>query len=104
MDTGTAAGPWVKQRRMALDLTQEALAQQVGCSAEMIAKIETDTRRPSRQVAALLAVALELTPEEQPRFVQWARRSPEVVAPAMASASAPHNGYRRITGPAREPL
>src|SRR4051794_4865852 len=97
MDTGTAAGPWVKQRRLALDLTQEALAQQVGCSAEMIGKIETDTRRPSRQVAALLAVALELTPDEQPRFVQWARRSLELLVPAGASAAAPHNGDRQST-------
>jgi WD40 repeat protein/DNA-binding XRE family transcriptional regulator len=80
-----------------LDLTQEALAHQVGCSTEMIGKIETATRRPSRQVAALLAVALELPPDEQPRFVQWARQSPALIAQAMASAVAPHNGGRQIT-------
>src|SRR4051794_6059044 len=104
MDTGMTPGPWVKQRRTVLDLTQAALAQQVGCSTELIGKIETDTRRPSRQVAALLAVALELTPEEQPRFVQWVRRSSELVAPAVASVSASHNGGGQITRPTQEPL
>ena len=97
MDAGMAVGPWIRQRRLALDLTQEALAHQVGCSTEMIGKIETATRRPSRQVAALLAVALELPPDEQPRFVQWARQSPELIAQAVASAVAPHNGGRQIT-------
>src|SRR3954470_8637570 len=43
-------GQWLRQRRKALDLTQEDLAQLVGCSAETIRKYEADKRRPSKQL------------------------------------------------------
>ena len=55
MDGDLSFGPWLKQRRKALDLTQHDLAQRVGCSAETIRKIEADRLRPSRQIAELLA-------------------------------------------------
>ncbi|MBI3166213.1 MAG: helix-turn-helix transcriptional regulator, partial [Chloroflexi bacterium] len=42
-------GTWVKRRRKALDLTQQELARQIGCSPSLIFKIESDERRPSRQ-------------------------------------------------------
>jgi transcriptional regulator with XRE-family HTH domain len=48
-------GAWLKRRRKALDLTQEALAQLVGCSVVSIRKFEGDEQRPSRQLAELLA-------------------------------------------------
>ncbi|MCB0144003.1 MAG: helix-turn-helix transcriptional regulator, partial [Caldilineaceae bacterium] len=48
-------GYWVQQRRMALDLTRPALARKVSCSPSTIKKIERDERRPSRQIATLLA-------------------------------------------------
>jgi transcriptional regulator with XRE-family HTH domain len=41
-------GHWIRRRRKALDLTQEALAQRVGCSVATIRKIETGSRRPSQ--------------------------------------------------------
>jgi len=39
----------------ALDLTLEELAAQIGCAAVTIRHIETDERRPSKQLAARLA-------------------------------------------------
>jgi transcriptional regulator with XRE-family HTH domain len=66
-------GEWVRRRRKALDLTQDELAVAVGCSKELIAKIEQDARRPSKQVAELLAQALCLAPEEVGLFVRAAR-------------------------------
>src|SRR5262245_21766013 len=66
-------GMWVRRRRKALDLTQDALARRVGCALSMIRKIEADERKPSRQVAALLANALELLPTEREPFLQAAR-------------------------------
>src|SRR5690349_21329156 len=42
MDAGASFGGWVKLRRRALRLTQAELAQQVGCSGELIRKIEAD--------------------------------------------------------------
>src|SRR5690349_16804156 len=66
-------GQWIKRRRKALDMTQDELARRVGYSLESIRKIEADARRPSRDVAALLAGALELAPEQHALFVQAAR-------------------------------
>jgi predicted ATPase/transcriptional regulator with XRE-family HTH domain len=68
-----SAGEWLRRRRKALDLTQDELAERVGCSKELIAKIEQDARRPSKQIAELLAVQLQLTVDEQPLFVQALR-------------------------------
>jgi predicted ATPase/transcriptional regulator with XRE-family HTH domain len=66
-------GLWIKRRRKALDLTQDALAALVGCSKDLIVKIEGDARRPSREIAALLATQLQLAPEERDDFIRCAR-------------------------------
>jgi transcriptional regulator with XRE-family HTH domain len=46
----TSFGTWIRRRRKALDLTQQ-LAERIGCSLSLIFKIESDERRPSRQIA-----------------------------------------------------
>ena len=66
-------GTWVRRRRKGLDLTQNALAERVGCTESMLRKIETDTRRPSKQLAIRLASALELTGSQQAAFLKAAR-------------------------------
>ncbi len=73
LDANPSFGLWLRRRRRALDLTQEALAQRVGCAAVTIRKIETDERRPSRQVAERLAEALDLGPGERAGFVRASR-------------------------------
>ena len=66
-------GEWVKRRRKALDLTQEELAQRAGCSVFALRKIESGERRPSKQLADLLAEALEISSEEKQTFKKVAR-------------------------------
>jgi len=66
-------GDWIRRRRRALDLTREALAGQVGCAVVTIRKIETDERRPSRQIAAHLAECLLIPAQERAAFLQAAR-------------------------------
>jgi len=66
-------GYWLRRRRKALDLTQEALAQRVGCSGFSIRKIEADERRPSRRLAERLAVSLAIPEEERRDFLNAAR-------------------------------
>jgi transcriptional regulator with XRE-family HTH domain/Tol biopolymer transport system component len=68
-----AFGTWLRERRRGLDLTQEKLAGLVGCSRDLIKKLELGQRRPSRQMAELIAEALDLPLKERPVFVQWAR-------------------------------
>ena len=67
-------GKWVKRRRKTLDLTQQELAQKVGCSLATIIKIEADERRPSRQIAELLAQVLDLPPDQHNLFLKIARQ------------------------------
>ncbi len=74
IETETSFGAWVKRRRKALDLTREDFARQVGCSTSLILKIETDERRPSRQMAELLARHLEIPQDQRPLFLKIARQ------------------------------
>src|SRR5215207_6911297 len=67
-------GSWIKRRRKALDLTQQELARRVGCSGSLIFKIESDERRPSRQIAELLAEYLEILPDQRNLFLKVARQ------------------------------
>src|SRR5919202_483983 len=91
MTSDLSFGPWLKQQRKACDLTQEALAERVGCATETIRKIEADRLRPSRELAERLAMKLAIPPEARPRFIQAARTTrstaratvPEVVMPSQ---------------------
>lgn len=66
-------GNWIRQRRRALDFTQEQLAASIGCSLSAIRKIEADERRPSRQVAELLADTLVVPAGDRAVFLRVAR-------------------------------
>ncbi|GIV85960.1 MAG: hypothetical protein KatS3mg052_2967 [Candidatus Roseilinea sp.] len=66
-------GYWVRRRRLALDLTQAELGRRAGASAAAIRKIEADERRPSRELAELLASALGVPDEERAAFLAAAR-------------------------------
>ncbi len=55
MDVPGSFGLWVKQLRKELDLTQAELAGRAACSPVTIKKIEADERRPSKQMADMLA-------------------------------------------------
>ena len=98
-------GNWIRQRRRALDLTQEEVAASIGCSISAIRKIEADERRPSHQVAALLADMLQIADPDRALFLKVARRelgfnrletldaselatpAPPVAAPVLAGAA-----------------
>ncbi len=69
METRDSFGYWVHRRRKALDLTQAALAQCIGCALVTLRKIEADERRPSPQMAERLAQCLALPAAEWPGFV-----------------------------------
>ncbi len=73
MDGNASFGLWLKQRRKALRLTQDEVAQHVGCAVVTIRKIEADERRPSEQIAARLADLLAIAPDDRVAFVKAAR-------------------------------
>lgn len=73
LESPTSFSDWLKLRRKQLDLTQEELAQRAGCSIFALRKIEAGERRPSKQLAALLAHSLEIPPADQQTFIRVAR-------------------------------
>lgn len=90
MDTEISFGRRVQRRRQLLDISADGLAAQASISVHMLRKIERDERRPSREVAALLADALKIAPAEREQFLRAARQQmgtaqPDV--PAVLPAS-----------------
>lgn len=67
--TTASFGYWVRRQRKALDFTQGDLARVVGCARVTVSKIEQDERRPSRQMAELLAEHLAVPAEERTLFL-----------------------------------
>jgi predicted ATPase/transcriptional regulator with XRE-family HTH domain len=66
-------GEWLKRRRKQLRLTQRELAANAYCSVVMIKKIEADERRPSPELAELLATALKIPQPDRHLFIKVAR-------------------------------
>src|SRR5574342_385755 len=113
METTISFGYWLRRQRKALDLTQQALAERVGCSLAAIKKIESDERKPSRQIAERLADILGVPAGQRKIFLECARglrpvdqlalaHEPAVPTPVRRSAlqtleSFPHNLSIQLT-------
>jgi predicted ATPase/transcriptional regulator with XRE-family HTH domain len=67
-------GDLLRDLRSDHGLTRQALGREIGCSARSLEKIEQGERRPSQQMAELLADYFELTGQQQANFLQVARR------------------------------
>jgi len=111
LDASGLFSEWLKLRRKALDLTQEELAERAGCSVFALRKIESGERRPSKQLAALLATALEIPDEEQTTFIRVARgdlnierlrtSNPDISPPSITDFIARHQAHEN-SSPATE--
>ncbi len=71
--TFTSFGSWVRARRRQLDLTQAELGKRASCSEATIRKIEAEERKPSVQLAELLAHALSIPLDDYRHFMAVAR-------------------------------
>ncbi|HXF60906.1 MAG TPA: tetratricopeptide repeat protein, partial [Caldilineaceae bacterium] len=95
MNTAADFADYVRRRRRALDLTRTELAARVGCSPDTIKKIEEGERRPSKELAVLLAHHLAIGEAERPLFVAMARgqAAPDPVAPGPSHLPAPLTSF-----------
>ena len=66
-------GGWLKQQRKQKSIGPDDLSEQVGCSTITLLKIEAGERRPSRQLALLLADFFRIPADEREAFVTFAR-------------------------------
>lgn len=96
-------GEWLKQRRTALRLTQRETAVRAHCSLAMLKKIEADERRPSPELADLLATALELPPDMRPAFIAVARGERPVDALTQSREDTEHHTTAESTALAASP-
>lgn len=87
---------WIKHRRHALDLTQEDLAECVGCSTVTVQKIEAGERRPSKQIAQRLAECLQVPGEEREAFIRSARGEHEADRSSPGGPGPEYAGRRPI--------
>jgi predicted ATPase/DNA-binding XRE family transcriptional regulator len=100
-------GHWLTLRRQAARLQRSELATRIGCAAVTLQKIELDERRPSRQLAELLANQLAIQPHEHEIFIRVARGELPVdrLPPPRPNVAGPINLPRLTTalaGRARE--
>ena len=73
MERDASFGAWLTQQRQRLHIQRTDLAARIGCAVVTLRKIEADERRPSRQVAELLAEHLDIPPHTRDLFVRVAR-------------------------------
>src|SRR5687767_10343822 len=97
MRTTITFGGWLKQRRKERGITQDELAGALGFSPVMLWKIEADDRRPSRQIAHLLADYFQVPHDEREAFTTFARggRPPSLISQTTSDeilARAPWRG------------
>src|SRR5574341_24265 len=108
METTSSFGYWIRRQRKALDLTQQILADRVGCSLAAIKKIEAAERRPSRQIAERMADVLGVPRDQRTIFLECARgirpvdqlllaREAVTSTPAETATPLPHNLPMHLT-------
>ncbi|HXD09397.1 MAG TPA: helix-turn-helix domain-containing protein, partial [Anaerolineales bacterium] len=66
-------GEWLRDQRNHRKLTREEFANRIGCSVAMLRKIEDGERRPSPQIAELIANCLDIRADERGTFIKVAR-------------------------------
>ena len=98
----SAFGEWLRQRRRTLDLTREELAQQIGCSVVMLRKLESEERRPSKQMVERLAEVLQVAPGQREAFQHFARGDPFAHVGGQPGAPAPAQSTHPPAATARQ--
>src|SRR5215208_2381900 len=66
-------GTWLRQKRRALDLTQKALADKVGCAEITVRRMEADEYKPSSELALVLFEKLGIAEPQRTQWVRFAR-------------------------------
>lgn len=92
-------GPWLKQRRRVLALTQATVAERAACSLSTLRKLEAEELVPSKELAQALAVALAVPVAEQAAFITFARSEQRI-----HSAAAFGNGSSQMLASSVQPL
>lgn len=86
---GISFGKWLRQQRRALDLTQQAFADQVGCARITLRRIESGALKPSKELALLILEKAGVPSDEREAWIPFTRgQSP---LPAKPTNPLPQN-------------
>src|ERR1044071_5063203 len=66
-------GNWLRKQRRNLDLSRQALANQVGCAEVTLRRIEAGTLKSSKELASILIETLGIPESERPQWISFAR-------------------------------
>jgi len=66
-------GEWIRKRRRLEDLTQQALADEVGCARVTLRRIESGVLRPSKELARVFLDRFGIPNDEQEQWIRFAR-------------------------------
>src|SRR4051812_4496678 len=83
-------GIWLRQRRREAGISRDDLAERAACSSITLQKIEAGERRPSRQLALILAQVFDIPDDEQEAFVTFARTERQEEDTATPATPANH--------------
>lgn len=103
-DVPVAFGRWLKRLRSQQNFTQEALAEAVYCSVQLIRFWEGGRRRPSLEMAERLADVLQVPADQRVLFIQQARLPVEEVALPVAEEAGPSPADAVLEKPSLPPL
>ena len=91
MPESISFGTWLRQHRRSLDLTQKALADQVGCAEITVRRMEADEYKPSNELALVLFEKLGIPEPERTQWVRFARGLAEYPKPHSTSSPPPEH-------------
>jgi predicted ATPase/DNA-binding XRE family transcriptional regulator len=77
MQESISFGTWLRQKRRALDLTQKAFADHIGCAEITVRRMEADEYKPSKELALVLLEKLGIPTPEREQWIGFARRLAE---------------------------
>jgi predicted ATPase/DNA-binding XRE family transcriptional regulator len=86
MPESISFGTWLRQQRRALDLTQKALADKVGCAEITVRRMEADEYKPSSELALALFEKLGIPEPERTQWIRFARGLAEYPNNQIASS------------------
>jgi non-specific serine/threonine protein kinase len=87
MPESISFGGWLRHKRRSLDLTQQALADQVGCATITLRRMEADQYKPSNELALVLFEKLGIPESERTQWVSFARGLAEYPKQEPASST-----------------
>jgi predicted ATPase/transcriptional regulator with XRE-family HTH domain len=83
-------GEWLRKQRRLQDLTQQELANEVGCARVTLRRIEAGTLRPSRELSKVFLDRFGIPAGQQEEWIRFARG----LAPMPGTASPPVSSVR----------